>query len=336
MSNLLSNQTRLPDQTCCYSEQNIQFFNRYIINNKIDIIINQSGLNNRVSAVCTEGRKGTNAKLISVIHNTPYSTLKSLPILNHLSKLYGFGGLVKILYRQVMKYYSKYNGKYQYNNSDAVILLSSAYINEYKDLYNIKSDNKLFAIPNPLTIEEVYEEAPKENIALYVGRLTNTKSVDRLLKVWKRIQNTKEGKLWKLYILGDGPTKSSLENLCDEENISNVEFTGTTNPIPYYKKAKIFCMTSKYEGLPMTLIECQYFGVVPIIMNSYAAAKDIIKTNYNGIVTDESLIEYEDALFSLITDSDQINRMSHNCILEMKKYNAEIIYESYEKIFYSR
>lgn len=41
-------------------------------------------------------------------------------------------------------------------------------------------------------------------------------------------------------------------------------------------------MTSIYEGFPMTLLECQSFGVVPLLYNSFSAAVDIIDDGING------------------------------------------------------
>ena len=67
-------------------------------------------------------------------------------------------------------------------------------------------------------------------------------------------------------------------------NLDRVYFVGHQNPEPYYKSAKIFCMTSSYEGLPLVISEAQNFNVIPILFNSFPSANDIIKNNVNGIL----------------------------------------------------
>ena len=52
-------------------------------------------------------------------------------------------------------------------------------------------------------------------------------------------------------------------------------------------------MTSAFEGFPMTLVEAQQCGVVPVVMDSYLSLHDIVETGYNGIiVSNEDLTGY--------------------------------------------
>lgn len=329
---ILLPQVQLPNQKKCYSSENIKFFNEYVISNNIDIIINQSGLNNRTSAICTDGRIGTSAKLISIIHNTPLYFLKSYSFLATIENIRFLKNIIRWALGIATRRLYHYNGYYQYLNSDAIVVLAQNYITEYSLLNTGKKYSpKIYSISNPITFDFPQEKSNKENVALYVGRLTHAKGLERLIEAWGSIQH----KLcsWKLYIIGDGPQKQILEAIVLKRNITNVVFIGNTNPIPYYKKAKIFCMTSRYEGFPMTLIECQYFGVVPIIMNSYTAASNIIKHGYNGILTTESVKKYSIALYNLMNDDVKLHTMSQNCYVDVKKYNPEYIYNQFITLF---
>ena len=43
-------------------------------------------------------------------------------------------------------------------------------------------------------------------------------------------------------------------------------------------------MTSHIEGWPMTLLEAQQYGCVPIVYNTFAALSEIIENNVNGYI----------------------------------------------------
>lgn len=69
--------------------------------------------------------------------------------------------------------------------------------------------------------------------------------------------------------MGDGSSKLEYETLVSNLNLKKVEFLGFQDPVPYYKNASIFLMTSSLEGFGMTLVEAQCYGVVPIVMDSF-------------------------------------------------------------------
>ena len=75
------------------------------------------------------------------------------------------------------------------------------------------------------------------------------------MTIWKHIQLDKEFNEWHLYIVGDGKDKSFYLDFTRNNNIPNVHFEGRRYPIPYYKRASIFAMTSAFEGFPMSIIE---------------------------------------------------------------------------------
>lgn len=104
------------------------------------------------------------------------------------------------------------------------------------------------------------------------------------MTIWKHIQLDKEFNEWHLYIVGDGKDKSFYLDFTRNNNIPNVHFEGRRYPIPYYKRASIFAMTSAFEGFPMSIIEAQQNGVVTIVMDSFLSVHDIIDNDVNGVL----------------------------------------------------
>ena len=121
----------------------------------------------------------------------------------------------------------------------------------------------------------------KEKAVLYVGRLVDSpKKADRLLKVWKRVQPLHPD--WRLYLVGDGPERGNLERLAARLNLENVHFEGVQDPAPYYRKARILCLTSTHEGMPMVINEALSYGCTPIAFNSFHAAEDMLPDRETG------------------------------------------------------
>lgn len=109
---------------------------------------------------------------------------------------------------------------------------------------------------------------------------------------------------------------------------------GYKNPLPYYKHASIFVMTSAYEGWGMTLVEAQQNGVVPIAMDSYSSLHDIIQNNINGIIVgDNDMESFYRELVVIMKDSLRRNMMANEGLKSCERYKVSIIVDKWEKIF---
>src|SRR5206468_12041653 len=58
-------------------------------------------------------------------------------------------------------------------------------------------------------------------------------------------------------ILGDGPLRGALEKyIADHALKASVSLPGyRENPLPYFRQANLFCLSSLYEGMPNALVE---------------------------------------------------------------------------------
>tara|TARA_R110002033_G_C3896259_1_gene239466 strand:- start:5488 stop:6558 length:1071 start_codon:yes stop_codon:yes gene_type:complete len=139
------------------------------------------------------------------------------------------------------------------------------------------------AIANPITIALPQAINPdKSKLFLAVGRLTYQKGFDSLLHSWVKVAllNTD----WRLRIVGDGEDKLMLEQLCLDLNIvDSVEFVSKTNDISFhYQQAAYFVMSSRFEGLPLVLIEAQAYGLPIISFDCDTGPSEIIINNETG------------------------------------------------------
>ena len=303
---------------------NLEVYNRFLKENRIDVIINQHGLYEGTYFLSQV--KVQNVKIISVLHSDPFGyynhlfadlmTLRDSSIkekVKRVARFFLYRKVKKIIHRSLVNHYTFIQDHPQY-----VCLLSESYkerLEEYCDL----PDNYFISIPNPNTYENIEIIPHKEPILLFVGRLDNrSKKLFTLIDIWYRL--CKLYPQWKLIIVGDGPDKDVLINKA--KDISNIEFKGYQDPREYYEKASIFCMTSIFEGFPMCLTEAMQFGCVPIAFDSFSAVYDIIKPGETGeLVKSFDKKEYVGKLIHLIDDETYRKKLSKNAFQYVKRYD---------------
>lgn len=306
---------------------------QYLINNRINVIINQSHF--FYTPIIESARKNLNVRLYTVFHNRPmFEALKLNEAIKYSSSKLKY--IIPFIY-PIYKLYSvkklKREHKLSYLLSDKTILLSSRFIDIYKKDLNIDG-KKLTYINNPISFDNVtIDYTKKEKIVLIVARLYEAqKKISIALDIWKGIEPQNSG--WKLIIVGDGEDKKYYEEYCRKNNIQNVEFAGRTNPLPYYMKASIFMMTSKNEGWPLTLLEAMQTGVVPIVMDSFAALHDIIQDGDNGyIVKYNNKEHFKNRLIYLINHVDIRQRMGQKGKDNCNKFRITAIGAKWIQLF---
>ena len=155
-----------------------------------------------------------------------------------------------------------------------------------------------------------------------------------MLEAWKIVINKRND--WVLKLVGEGEQKKVLIEQCKMLGIEKtVIFKETTkNMMEEYRNASMFLMTSRYEGLPMVLLEAISFGVPCVSFNCPHGPADIIKNGENGIlVENESIEEFANAILKLIDDEDLRKKMGKAAIESSKDYLPERIMPQWIDLF---
>lgn len=109
-----------------------------------------------------------------------------------------------------------------------------------------------------------------------------------------------------------------------------------TNPRDYMRLADAFCLSSTYEGMPITLIECFSVGTVPIC-TPVGGVKDMIEDSVNGILSvGVSKEEIELAIMRFLCMSKKEKEvMRHRAFNSFSIYGMYTCTRNYEEIMYS-
>lgn len=146
---------------------------------------------------------------------------------------------------------------------------------------------KIIPIANPSPYEKIEHNPSIEfKTVLAVGRLTNQKGFDLLLEAWADF--CKNDSDWLLRIIGSGKDEALLKLKAENLQITNrVEFLQTTKNIKYfYERCSFFCMSSRFEGLPMVLLEAQSYGLPIISFDCDTGPDELIEDNVNGYLVE--------------------------------------------------
>lgn len=217
-----------------------------------------------------------------------------------------------------------------YDLSDKVILLIKDYILEYSQFSKIPNIEKFGIIPNALSFDETYSLDNiygKKKIILIVARLNEaSKKISVALDIWAEVSKAQVAKDWKLVIVGEGDDLPKYQMQIRNKRISNVVFEGRRDPVPYYKDASIFWMTSKSEAWGLTLTEAQQFGVVPMAFDNFPSAKVIIQDNVNGFLIPNMQIDIfvKKSIYLMAHDVERA-KLAKGALLCSRHFSKEII-----------
>jgi glycosyltransferase involved in cell wall biosynthesis len=309
----------------------------------VEAVINQAGYSIQITKLILNLRKQQPLKIINTLRINPLNFITNHEVfISQFLKSKGLSALNSSLLRGIILKYHKLKQTYELNfiikHIDAFVMLSERFKSE---LYQISPqlkqyEDKIHGISNPFERPEIdINRLEKENIILFVGRLNILqKRVDLLLQIWKKLH--KECTDWKFWVVGDGESKTFMEDFCEEHQLDRVTFFGKDNPNDYYKKAKIFHMTSAFEGFGNVLVEAQSYGCVPVLFNTYAAAEDIVTQNENGILVKPlNVEEYVEQTMLLINNPSILNQLSANAFENVLRFSYEETYKKWDAVFKS-
>ncbi|PSG86085.1 glycosyltransferase [Aurantibacter aestuarii] len=194
-------------------------------------------------------------------------------------------------------------------------------------------------IPNAIDFEAINEKADafkvNEQYIVAVGRLFNkVKQFDVLIDAYaKSILKTQHV---KLFILGEGEDKSLLQQQINQLHLKeHIQLLGfKENPYPYIKNAKFLTLTSKFEGLPMVILEALNLNTPVISYNCPSGPSEMIIHNKNGLLVEnqnqEKLIE---AMNSLVLYPDKLNDLAKNSHDYLLPYTSKSHLNYWENLF---
>jgi glycosyltransferase involved in cell wall biosynthesis len=180
---------------------------------------------------------------------------------------------------------------YIYPKADAIVASSQGMQHDLTANFRIPP-HKIRRIPNPLPLAwtRQHAQAPVQHpwfaagqppVILSVGRLERAKDFATLIRAFAKVRAEQEA---RLMILGEGSMRPQLETLVREFGLSEcVALPGfDPNPFRYMARAKVFAMSSIYEGFPNVLVQALACGCPVVSTDCPSGPSEILNGGAYG------------------------------------------------------
>jgi glycosyltransferase involved in cell wall biosynthesis len=143
---------------------------------------------------------------------------------------------------------------------------------------------------------------PLERVALTVGSLTPQKAQHVLLEAFARV--VADAPASRLLIAGEGPLRAQLEARRDALGLGEcVRFLGARGDVDdLLAAADVFTLSSRREGLPMTLLEAMRAGRAAVVTRAGGCAEAVADAETGLLVPVDDVAALAAALRALLSD----------------------------------
>jgi len=192
----------------------------------------------------------------------------------------------------------------RYPALDAVTVLTESDNHTYARAFG--DAVRLERIPNATPELEADQAALDRPVVIAAGRLTWQKGFDLLIPAFAQV--VRRHPEWTLRICGDGPQRKNLERLIIEHDLSNeVLLMGAVDRLDLQmSQASMYVLSSRFEGLPMVMIEAMSLGLPVVSFDCPTGPRDVIENGRSGIlVPAEDVDALAGAMLDLVEDPER-------------------------------
>ena len=137
---------------------------------------------------------------------------------------------------------------------------------------------------------------------LWIGRFSAEKQPEAFVETLSTLASRNVDV--SVMMIGDGDRHAETRRLAEQYGVADaVTFTGWVDePLAYYQRSRTFVLTSRREGVPLTMLEAMASGVVPVVP-PVGSVPDVAEHERNAlVVTDRDPSRFADALERLLAD----------------------------------
>jgi len=234
----------------------------------------------------------------------------------------------KLTFEKIKKY------KKQYKKYSKIFAITRVMKEEFINKVGI-DEKKVELVYNPIdlkliekkaeNVEEKYENYLKQDYFLQVSRLTQQKQPEHLVDIYYKLKQA--GIKEKLYFIGDGEKKEIIKQKIKEYNLENdiILLGQIENPYPFFKNAKLFVHTAKYEGLPTVLLESLALGTPVVSYDCPTGPRDILGKNneYGELISLNDKDMFVEKVLELMNSKEKYEKYKNLSLIRANDFSME-------------
>ena len=234
----------------------------------------------------------------------------------------------KLTLEKIKKY------KKQYKKYSKIFAITRVMKEEFINKVGI-DEKKVELVYNPIdlkliekkaeNVEKKYENYLKQDYFLQVSRLTQQKQPEHLVDIYYKLKQA--GIKEKLYFIGDGEKKEIIKQKIKEYNLENdiILLGQIENPYPFFKNAKLFVHTAKYEGLPTVLLESLALGIPVVSYDCPTGPRDILGKNneYGELISLNDKDMFVEKVLELMNSKEKYEKYKKLSLIRANDFSME-------------
>ena len=172
---------------------------------------------------------------------------------------------------------------------------------------------------------------PNKKWVIAMGRLHYQKNFELLLSAFHKLVDKHPD--WQLLIFGEGELRPKLEELVENLGLTNQVFLPgvTNNPISILKRSELFVLSSRFEGLPLVLLEALACGLPIVSTDCPSGPREIIQDGIDGVlVKSEDFSALATAMDRLMSNEGERRRLAERASEASSRFSLNAIAEKWE------
>lgn len=212
---------------------------------------------------------GSRAKMSASSRVTPFDTYSNAIF----SKKWILKQLSRLLWRRV----------------DVLTCVSEDMVGQYRNVFGLTRHSAIYNV----IVDEDLHRKKEENVdhpwfadkevplIISAGRLAPEKRFADMIEAMRIVNDRRFA---RLVILGDGPLRGELQALIDRLGLTDrAELLGfQSNPMKYFRRSRLFILSSRVEGLPNVLVEAMACGCPVVSTNCPTGPREVLKDGEFG------------------------------------------------------
>jgi len=225
------------------------------------------------------------------------------------------------------------------NQSDAVTSVSHDLRKETYEYFPIEKE--IVVIPNFINMERFQKQRKEhfksaiapfgEKLLVHTSNFRGVKRIGDIIKIFKKVREQIPA---KLLLVGDGPERPKMENLCRKLNIcQDVRFLGKLEAVEeLLSVADVFLMPSEKESFGLAALEAMACEV-PVISSNAGGLPELNVHGYSGFVSNVGDVKdmVKNTLFLL--QDDQLPTFKANALERAKEFEISKVVPMYEAVY---
>ena len=193
---------------------------------------------------------------------------------------------------------------------------------QIKTIYNPVVEPVLLSLAKE-DIDDCYKQM---NYIITIGTLNEQKNQKRLLYSFKSVLHQRPD--LHLLILGAGSKEAELKETCKILSIQkNIHFLGfQLNPFKFLSQAKLFVLSSDYEGLGNVIIEALALGINVVSTDCLSGPREILEDGKYGWLAE---MNHPDDLAAKVILALDNPKPSSFLVERSKRFEKDLILEEY-------